>query len=119
MALQHYRGSLLGDTLNQAMQELREQGKLQDEAMESINASFDSVTSDALASAGVLLKGENSALADWYGRTNIKIFGHLNMFRGVDNVWTLLITDAKLKVYPGSEQDISLDALKIIAMQKQ
>ncbi len=79
-----------------------------------------------------MAKPENSQLAEWYGRTKVTFKGHLHMFRGVDNVWTLLLTQGtakdkegksfsepvSVKVEPGNTT-LQLDALKIVAMQKQ
>lgn len=119
MALKHYRGSLLGQCLAEALNDLNEQGKIQDEGMDMVNTSFDSVTSDALAGDGILLRPDNQQLADWYGRTKMNFKGHLNMFRGVDNVWTLLVTGVEMRMEPGNNDTVQVDALKIIAMQKQ
>lgn len=81
---------------------------------------------------GILAKPENANLAEWYSRTKVTFKGHLHMFRGVDNVWTLLLTQGvgkdkegnavnepvSVKIEPGNAS-LQLDALKIVAMQKQ
>mmetsp|Transcript_27321 Transcript_27321/g.55837 ORF Transcript_27321/g.55837 Transcript_27321/m.55837 type:complete len:141 (+) Transcript_27321:8-430(+) len=130
--LQHYRGSMLGQTLDQALSELCDQKKIEDTGRMYVLNSYDAVTNEALAGEGVLEKSENSGLAEWYSRTKVTFKGHLHMFRGVDNVWTLLLTEGvgkdkegnqirepvSVKIEPGNTS-LQLDALKIVAMQKQ
>mmetsp|Transcript_31931 Transcript_31931/g.75854 ORF Transcript_31931/g.75854 Transcript_31931/m.75854 type:complete len:126 (+) Transcript_31931:146-523(+) len=120
--LQHYRASKLGDCLREALEELSQQGKIEGSAIDMVNECFDRVTNEALAGEGVVAAPGNERLSDWYGKTKVNIKGHLHMFRGVDNVWTLLLTEGggkkvSIKVEPDDREHL-VDGLKIIAMQK-
>uniref|UniRef100_A0A7S4JTJ0 Uncharacterized protein n=1 Tax=Guillardia theta TaxID=55529 RepID=A0A7S4JTJ0_GUITH len=88
---------------------------------------FDKSITDSLGGDGIFKKSEE--LEEWYGRTKLTIKGHLQMFRGVDNVWTLVLTEGKtgnragdnrkvsIRVEPG-DTEYNVDALKIVAMQR-
>jgi hypothetical protein len=66
---------------------------------------------------------ETPGLKEWYGKTKLTIKGHLLSFRGVDNVWELLLTKdgekrVSIKLEP-DEKEHQVDAIKITAMTKK
>mmetsp|Transcript_18727 Transcript_18727/g.42925 ORF Transcript_18727/g.42925 Transcript_18727/m.42925 type:complete len:103 (-) Transcript_18727:3278-3586(-) len=100
---------------------------MEDRHGDIVQKCFDQAMNDSLEGEGVFKKTED--LGEWYDRTKLTIKGHLQMFRGVDNVWTLLLTEGKtgnragdsrkvsIRVEPG-DTEYNVDALKIVAMQK-
>ena len=124
--LQHYRNCGLGKALEEALKELKDNGNVGDAEIKMINECYDKCINDALEGEGVVKNDAN--LVDWHGRTKLTIKGHLQMFRGVDSVWTLLLNtgpvgrgperkQVSVKMEPG-DTDYAVDALKIVAMQK-
>jgi hypothetical protein len=66
---------------------------------------------------------ETPGLKEWYGKTKLTIKGHLMSFRGVENVWDLLLTKdgekrVSIKIEP-DEKEHQVDAIKITAMTKK
>mmetsp|Transcript_1842 Transcript_1842/g.5576 ORF Transcript_1842/g.5576 Transcript_1842/m.5576 type:complete len:136 (+) Transcript_1842:122-529(+) len=125
--LQHYQGCALGQALKEAIDELRANGTMEDHHENIVLGCFDKSITDSLGGDGIFKKSEE--LEEWYGRTKLTIKGHLQMFRGVDNVWTLVLTEGKtgnragdnrkvsIRVEPG-DTEYNVDALKIVAMQR-
>ena len=117
----------LGQALQDALQQLKDSGNVGDAEIQMINECYDKCVNDALEGEGVVKN--DASLEDWHGRTKLTIKGHLQMFRGVDGVWTLVLNTGahggrgpdnqkvSVKVEPG-DTEYRVDALKIVAMQK-
>eukprot|EP00293_Proteomonas_sulcata_P018849 CAMPEP_0184301800 /NCGR_PEP_ID=MMETSP1049-20130417/11917_1 /TAXON_ID=77928 /ORGANISM="Proteomonas sulcata, Strain CCMP704" /LENGTH=125 /DNA_ID=CAMNT_0026612903 /DNA_START=58 /DNA_END=435 /DNA_ORIENTATION=+ len=125
---------MLGETLRQSMEELEQDGKLTDHEKNIIWERFDHIINDSLSGVGVLEEEKNRALCEWYEGTKVTFKGHLHMFRGVDDVWTLLLTEGKTKQKDGTDklekvsvkcegngqtETIELEGLKVVAMQRK
>jgi len=123
--LQHYRNCGLGKALQEALEELKANGNVGEAESGMINECYDKCINEALEGEGVVK--QDSSLEEWHNRTKLTIKGHLQMFRGVDNVWTLVLNTGSMgkggmqkvsvKVEPG-EVEYTVDALKIVAMKK-
>ncbi len=95
---QHYRKTTLGLTLEQALADMIEEGKIPEELRDAVLQQFDVSIYQAMIA-----------------QTNkISIKGDLHTYKGVDEVYMFLVTNARIKI--DTLHEIPVDKVKIITM---
>eukprot|EP01012_Entosiphon_sulcatum_P065309 TRINITY_DN94225_c0_g1_i1.p1 TRINITY_DN94225_c0_g1~~TRINITY_DN94225_c0_g1_i1.p1 ORF type:complete len:162 (-),score=36.20 TRINITY_DN94225_c0_g1_i1:40-525(-) len=104
---QIYRASNLGETLQQALADIRDKYQLTDEVHEGIMSQFDAIVTEELEKqqTQVAIQAESD--------------GVYPMYRCVDNVWTFILKDADVRVSEprqrSGEQRLRVPYLKLVA----
>ncbi|KER25041.1 hypothetical protein T265_07434 [Opisthorchis viverrini] len=96
---QMYRRTTLGNTLQEALDEMVEHKLLQQKTALKVIQKFDQCISLALAKRV---------------KNRLSLKGHLNTYRFCDNVWTLVMNDVEIK---DSSAIMTVDKIKIVACE--
>ncbi|KAL1972895.1 hypothetical protein VTN31DRAFT_6437 [Thermomyces dupontii] len=93
-----YRGSSLGLSLTDTLDDLINEGRIEPQLAMKILSNYDRVITEALAEKVT-------------GRMSFK--GHLDTYRFCDEVWTFLIKDVTFKLE--NNQTVTADKVKIVS----
>ncbi|CAH6720625.1 transcription initiation factor IIA subunit 2 [[Candida] jaroonii] len=102
-----YRGSTVGTTLFESLDQLITDEKIQPQLAVTILSNFDRIISD-------MMKPENNLV-----KSKLTFKGDLSTYRFCDDVWTFIIKNVNVKLNDVSNSDLSdevvVDKLKIVA----
>ncbi|KAF7260405.1 hypothetical protein EG68_02016 [Paragonimus skrjabini miyazakii] len=96
---QMYRRTTLGNTLQEALDEMVQHKLLQEKTALKVIQKFDQCISVALAKRV---------------KNRLSLRGHLNTYRFCDNVWTFVMNDVEIK---DSSSIMTVDKIKIVACE--
>ncbi|KAL2862266.1 transcription initiation factor IIA subunit gamma [Aspergillus lucknowensis] len=93
-----YRGSSLGLSLTDTLDDLINEGRIEPQLAMKILSTFDRVITEVLAEKV---------------RTRLTFKGHLDTYRFCDEVWTFLIKDVNFKL--DNQLSVTADKVKIVS----
>ncbi|KAI5453393.1 hypothetical protein QFC20_001894 [Naganishia adeliensis] len=102
-ALELYRGSALGHTLTDALDQMISEGSIDPQLAMKVLSQYDKYMSEAVQKQV---------------KTKTTIKGHLKEYRSVDDVWNFTIKNAVMKLEGGADKhadNVMVDKIKIVA----
>ncbi|KAJ5488779.1 Transcription initiation factor IIA subunit 2 [Penicillium diatomitis] len=116
-----YRGSSLGLSLTDTLDDLINEGRIEPQLAMKILSTFDKVVTEVLAEkvrARLTFKVHDPQALVWdYAREGsglcVPIEGHLDTYRFCDEVWTFLIKDVTFKL--DNQTTVSAERVKIVS----
>ncbi|GHJ87180.1 hypothetical protein NliqN6_3582 [Naganishia liquefaciens] len=102
-ALELYRGSALGHTLTDALDQMISEGSIDPQLAMKVLSQYDKYMSEAVQKQV---------------KTKTTIKGHLKEYRSVDDVWNFTIKGAVMKLEGSADkhaENVTVDKIKIVA----